>query len=134
MARTSRCECGQLNVTVDGGPSLYVLCACRDCQRRSGSAFYGAAWFEKTAVTSIEGRSSVYRRASDFDREVERHFCPDCGGTVYAYASVFPDRINVNAAGFEGNDLEPQAAVFMRSLPSWVTLSDQLRRHETQPF
>ena len=134
MERTSRCECGQLSITLRGDPALVVLCACRNCQRRSGSAFYGAAWFEKSMVMSIQGESTVYRRSSDFEREIERHFCPNCGSTVYAYVGVFPDRINVNWGGFEADDLDPDAVVFVRSLPSWLGLPEQLRRHETQPF
>jgi hypothetical protein len=109
-------------------------CNCRNCQRRSGAPFFMNAWFKKDQVVSIDGRSSIYRRGTDFDRELERHFCPDCGSQVYVYTNLFPNGIGLNAPGFEDEALSrPTFISYTRSQYSWVRFPEGIRSSETQP-
>ena len=81
--RVARCSCGKLRVECHGEPDMVAVCHCRSCQRRTGSAFGIAAFFERTAAT-IVGKTQTYARATDNGHSVEFHFCPACGSTVRA--------------------------------------------------
>ncbi|WP_349236418.1 GFA family protein [Bosea sp. UNC402CLCol] len=48
--REARCSCGQLRITCRGEPAIVALCHCRECQRRTGSAYGVAAFFAREAV------------------------------------------------------------------------------------
>ncbi|WP_449090106.1 MULTISPECIES: GFA family protein [unclassified Rhizobium] len=37
--RRARCASGQLSITTEGEPVKISACHCRECQRRTGSAF-----------------------------------------------------------------------------------------------
>ena len=82
MQRTARCQCGSLRAIATGQPRLINLCHCRACQRRTGSIFSVGAYFNKAQVR-FEGPSKAYTRRSDSGSEVRRHFCPECGSSVY---------------------------------------------------
>ena len=59
------------------------MCHCVDRQRRTGSLFGVAAFFERSAVTVANGRSKPFTRNSVIGKPVSFHFCPKCGSTVF---------------------------------------------------
>ncbi len=99
MTRIASCSCGQLQIRCDGKPKKVSLCHCLECQRRTGSTFGIAAFFD-TASTEIAGMSSTYRRVSDNGFPVTLHFCGACGSTVYWYPSRKPDAVAVAVGCF----------------------------------
>jgi hypothetical protein len=130
----TRCECGQLSVTVEGDPMVVAACNCRNCQRRSSAPFIMNAWFRKSQIVSIDGQSKTYHRTSDFGRTVERHFCPDCGTQIYVYTDLFRDGIGLNATGFEDESLRmPTYVAYTRSKFDWVRFPEGIPASETQP-
>ena len=80
--RQAHCSCGKLSLTCKGEPLSVSLCHCRACQRRTGSAFGVAAFFDADKVTPT-GPSTEYRRTGESGFELVHHFCPDCGATVW---------------------------------------------------
>lgn len=73
---TGGCLCGEVRITASGQPDRVGLCHCLDCRKHHGALFYAAAVFPEDAVT-VEGETRSYQG---------RHFCPDCGGSVFARA------------------------------------------------
>ncbi|MFZ5670846.1 MAG: GFA family protein [Pseudomonadota bacterium] len=80
--RTATCACGGLTATCEGEPDYVSLCSCRDCQRRTGSAFGLVAVYPRAAVT-IGGEAKRYSRVADSGNITAMSFCPTCGSTVY---------------------------------------------------
>jgi hypothetical protein len=72
------CLCGAVRVTASGRPNRVGLCHCMDCRKHHGALFFAAAIFPADAVT-IAGETREYE---------SRHFCPECGSSVFAR---FPD-------------------------------------------
>lgn len=94
------CTCGQLKVTVEGGPVRVSVCHCLACQRRTGSAFGVQARFRAEQVTVV-GDSREYIRLSDEDAEPRRfHFCDNCGATVFYDFGPGPDIIAIPVGAF----------------------------------
>ena len=50
MMRVARCHCGAVEAACEGEPRKVSLCHCRDCQRRTGSAFSVAVFYPKEQV------------------------------------------------------------------------------------
>ena len=99
--RTARCACGALSVTAVGQPIKVSACHCHACQRRTGSAFSVAVFYDRDRVT-LDGASKTFVRPGDSGQNVEFHFCPTCGVETYAFA--------------EGKDGTPMMAVNVNCL------------------
>src|SRR5215208_6858270 len=59
-ARSARCACGRVEVTVEGEPLQVYVCHCDFCQRRSGNVFIASAQFPEAQVVSITGETRCY--------------------------------------------------------------------------
>lgn len=121
-ARLATCACTRLAVRCVGEPALVSLCHCLECQKRTGSAFGIAAFFDRNAVT-IEGDARRYSRSSDGGFEVEFSFCPTCGTTVFWKPERRRDLIAVAVGCFADPAFPaPTKAVFAEHRHSWLPL------------
>jgi hypothetical protein len=124
--RTARCLCGALTATVRGAPASVYLCACRNCQTKSGSAFSYAAVFAADAA-NIDGAHRAFRYTGESGRWIENHFCPACGTAVFFISEGLPGTIGLAAGCFAGDGnpasdpaLIPQRLYWLTSKPDWV--------------
>ena len=118
--RTAQCSCGQLTVDCRGEPVSVSLCHCTECQRRTGST-YGIAAFFDVAGVEVSGRSRQFHRTSDEGQRVTFHFCPECGSTVFWTPSRLPDRIAVAVGNFSDPSFPaPEKDVFIEHRHHWV--------------
>jgi hypothetical protein len=97
--RIASCACGQLKIACHGDPQLVALCHCLDCQRRTGSTYGIAAFFERGKVEA-EGQASTFSRPSQGGHAVTFHFCPGCGSGVFWEPERKPDAIAVAVGCF----------------------------------
>lgn len=118
MKRTASCACGSLRVTCSGEPRKVSLCHCLACQKRTGSVFGIAAFFDRDAVT-VEGDARAYMRPSDSGHAVVFHFCPDCGSTVYWEPARMPDLVAVGSFADPAFPA-PTQAVYTEFRHPWV--------------
>ena len=93
-SRTASCRCGQLTATVTGEPVRVSVCHCRNCQKRSGSAFAAQARWPRDR-TGIAGESKTFVKVADSGNKASFHFCPECGSDVYyEIDGKFDDKFN----------------------------------------
>lgn len=120
--REARCSCGGLRVTCRGEPASVALCHCRECQRRTGSAYGVAAFFPREAVV-VSGAYADYGRPADSGYRVLHHFCPACGSTVFWEPSRKPEMVAVAIGAFADPDFPgPSKAVFEQHRLPWATV------------
>lgn len=118
--RLARCACGQLRVRCDGEPATVSLCHCRECQRRTGSTYGIAAFYEPDRI-GIIGESTVYSRKGDSGFSVRFHFCPACGSTLFWYPERVPGVVAVAVGGFADPAFPPpEKAVYGQHRHPWV--------------
>ena len=100
------------------------VCYCTNCKRRTGSAFGISAYFDREAVVRQDGVTSVYAfHHSGQDHDRRRHFCSQCGTTLYWYISTLPDKIGIAGGCFAEQGLEePTYSVADRKREPWVTV------------
>ena len=128
MSRTARCSCGQLSLQAEGEPVLNALCHCDDCRRRTGSAFGWSAYFLEAQVVARSGRA--IDRSLPVSEPQHRHFCPDCGTTLWWTVATAPGLIGVSAGTFEAGSLgEPIASYRDGQSCEWLTLPETWVRY-----
>ncbi|MBY3068274.1 GFA family protein [Rhizobium laguerreae] len=122
MARLASCVCGALRATCVGEPRKVSLCHCLACQRRTGSTYGVAAFFDRQNV-QVDGQRTSYSRQSDGGLPVTFHFCPLCGSTVYWEPQRLPDLIAVGLGSFADPDFPaPTQAVYDEHRHPWVNI------------
>jgi len=119
--RRAACSCGLLYLICEGEPVRISMCHCLECQRRTGAVFGNQAWFDRQQISSISGRSTQFKRASDTGKSVTFQFCPVCGSTVYWEAEGFPGLIAVAVGSFADPAFPaPKHSVWERRRHHWV--------------
>ena len=110
------------------------MCHCADCQRRSGSPFSVAAFFERGAVSVLSGEAKTFTRDSASGNPVTFHFCPVCGSSVFWEPRRMPHLIGVAVGAFADPKFpQPEQSVWTDDKHAWLTLPDEMRQFAALP-
>ena len=110
------------------------MCHCLDCQRRTGSLFSIAAFFERSAVNVVDGGSKTFTRDSLVGKLVTFHFCPECGSTVFWEPERRPELIGIAVGAFGDPSFpQPEQSVFTDHKHAWLGLPDEMRVFAMMP-
>ena len=101
-----------------------MVCHCRFCQRRLGTAFAFLAYFEHERVAITQGRlTTCEHRSDESGRWLRMQFCPVCGTTICHTAEVRPDLTGIAAGTFDAPDwFTIDRHVWTRSARPWVAI------------
>lgn len=118
------CICGAVRYRARGSPAVSMVCHCRFCQRRLGSAFATIAYFNEENVELAQGQVSEYEHRSDESgRWLRMQFCPRCGTTVTHAAEVRPGMKAVAIGTLDDPDaLGIERHIWVRSKRPWVSI------------
>jgi len=131
--RIASCHCGALSVACSGEPRKVSLCHCQQCQRRTGSAFSVAVFYERARV-AVRGEAASYVRPSASGFAVDFRFCPACGSNLFWYPARMPALVGVAYGGFADPDFAiPDQAVWAGEGHRWVNLPDHVVSFEGNP-
>lgn len=126
MTRVARCCCGAVAVTVEGDPALQGICHCKNCKRRTGTAFGWSSYFKASQVIGTTGETKCYR--IDGPHRQERFFCATCGTTLHWRTSAFEGLVGIAGGCFVEDPLpEPKVTVSNQGLCAWLTLPEDWR-------
>jgi hypothetical protein len=78
----AHCNCGSLRAATVGEPITVATCFCKECPRRTGSAF-GISTYWMQSNVELSGSVTGYVREGQEGRKVTYYFCPNCGSSVY---------------------------------------------------
>lgn len=124
MTRTANCCCGQCSIEVEGEPALNAICHCRNCKRRTGSAFGWSSYFADAQVRRKSGKFELYRIRD----EQQRWFCPQCGTTLFWQSIHFPAQTGIAGGCFADFPLpSPAMTVSNEDRCGWVNLPSHWR-------
>ena len=127
MLRMARCHCGDLELACEGEPRRVSMCHCEDCQRRTGSAFSVAVFFDRDKVRRVRGAPRQYERPSASGHAVVFHFCPRCGANTHWAPARMPDLIGLALGAFaDPNFAAPQQSVWTHAKHAWLILPEGL--------
>lgn len=132
--RVAQCACHNLPITLKGEPVVVSSCNCTDCQRRTGSVFGVAAYFNETSLVAQTGDSKVFERKADSDGTVSMHFCPDCGTTVYWHLTMYPEHLGVAVGCFADPSFPaPERTVWASRKHHWVVFPPSMKVYSETP-
>jgi len=104
MKREGGCLCGGVRFSAGSEPLRASACHCRNCQRRTGSAFGIGAYFREADV-ELHGELKTYEyRSDESGRWLRTQFCPACGTTVTWTAEAFPGIRALAGGAFDDPD------------------------------
>ena len=93
---------------------MHGVCHCDNCKRRTGSAFGISAYFDRSAVVSMSGSTTIYAfHHATQNHDQQHHFCSRCGTTLYGSISTIPDKIGVAGGCFAKVKLSSQRPLLM---------------------
>ena len=75
--RSGGCLCGRVRIEARGAPLRVGLCHCLACRKQTGGPFLAFAVWRRSDVT-IAGETRSWLGPT-----VRRHFCPECGSSLY---------------------------------------------------
>lgn len=129
------CVCGGVRYRTSGAPKRVSACACRWCQKRTGSALGISVYFEESNVEILQGTLKSYLLVSDAGRRIESEFCETCGTTVTWTLEFLPGHRGLAGGTFDQPtfwyDLE--RFVFARSKPDWLTIPEGIEVCQAMP-
>jgi hypothetical protein len=132
--RPARCHCERLELVCQGASRKISMCHCLECQRRTGSAFSVAAFYERDLVKVVKGSTRSYQRESTSGFPVTFHFCENCGSNVYWEPARLPHLIGVALGAFADPSFSsPQQSVWTKDKHSWLILPAGMPQFETSP-
>lgn len=118
--REARCACGALSARAEGDPVRLSVCHCRDCKRRTGSAFSWNATYAADRV-GLSGAFKTFTRGSDDGFWVRHNFCAECGVTICYEIERRPNMISIPAGAFADPDLPaPGIEVYEERRCPWL--------------
>ena len=128
---SAHCDCGATTLRAKGRIISMFQCACDNCQRVTGSGHSSVVLLPADAV-SVTGATKSHARPADSGATFTRHFCPECGTTIYAQSSRAPAFKILPVGLFSGqNDwFMPNQLIFNRSHRDWDLVAEHLPRYE----
>ncbi|MBP6724835.1 MAG: GFA family protein [Halioglobus sp.] len=133
MKATGGCQCEGIRYMLDGEPLLTYACHCRDCQRRTGSAFSEGILIYAEHI-AIEGELRAWQRVSDAGIEKVRHSCASCGNIIHGTAQNMPGLMLLQAGTLDDtSSVHPEVHLWLRSAQPWVLLPPGIPSWNTQP-
>ena len=131
------CVCGAVRYrTSDAAPKRVSACACRWCQKRTGSAFGLSVYFDESDVEFLQSSLRTYKLTSDTGRSVESAFCEVCGSTVTFVLELRPEWRGIAGGTFDQPTFwyNVETFIFARSKPEWLPIPEGLEVHKTAPY
>lgn len=106
-------------------------CACRNCQKVSGSGHSSVVLLPVEAVRVV-GATKSHVRSADSGATFTRHFCPECGTTVYAESSRAPAFriLPVGLFAAENDWFAPNQLIFARAHQHWDLVDGAMPHHQ----
>ena len=122
----AECCCGQCRIEISGEPEIHGVCHCKNCRKRTGSAFGISTYFSKAQIIAQQGNLNVYSlHNKEQNHDQERFFCANCGTTLYWLISTMPDKIGIAGGCFIDPPLKsPSYSVNDNQRIQWLTLPE----------
>ncbi len=120
------CACGAIRYEIDAEPMMAGHCACRDCQRMTGTGHASMMMFPLAAM-KITGTPRFHDLRADSGNTASRGFCPNCGSFVMGKNSGM-DGVRAIAVGSldDPSAFRPQFIVFASRCHAWDRIDPAL--------
>ena len=131
--KTGCCQCGAIKYQLESEPLMTYACHCKDCQKRTGSAFSMGVIFP-TESLDLSGELTAWDRISDDGNANTRYSCSQCGNVIYGASTASPQAIKLQAGTLDDTqNVKPDVHIWAESAQAWVNIPSEDLRYDTQP-
>jgi len=128
------CACGAIRFTLSAEPLFVGHCHCKDCQKMTGAHMATVAGIPADAFTVNQGQAKVYDTIGDSGSKVHRHFCGNCGSTLYSTGDSMPGVVFVEAGALDdASGWKPGMHIYTRSAQPWANIPADMPSFPTMP-
>ena len=133
--RVAKCHCGEIEITCHGEPGPVIMCHCELCQRRTGSLFSIAVWFDRDSV-EIAGTTKEYTRTTgDAGLPFTFNICPECGTSIWWFAArpggPLQDKVGIAGGCFADTELPPPTvSIYEKHMHDWAAPPTPIESHD----
>jgi hypothetical protein len=126
------CLCGAVRYRLRGQPKWALVCHCRYCQRRLGTAFATIGYYDDAAIVSFDGAQTEHpHRSDESGRLLTMGFCTTCGTTVTTRLERRPGMVGIALGTLDEPDRVPIGHhIWLRSKRPWVAAPPDVLSHE----
>ncbi len=126
------CLCGDIRYRASGQPVRVLVCHCRFCQRRTGTAFGIETIFSKEKVEFTGIARVTYQTSSkESGRWIKLDFCSRCGTNVGALVEHGPAHYVISGGTLDDpNWFDVSMHILTQSMVPWMVLSESCERHD----
>lgn len=131
--QSGSCQCGAVEFGLKSEKVISWICHCRQCQKKTASAF-GISVPVKRAAFELRGTLSSHEYVADRGVTYTCWSCPVCGTRMYH--DVTPNSEYITLQGGALDDawaLEPLAHVWTSRKHDWLPIPPEVEQFETQP-
>lgn len=121
------CLCGGIRYQYEGeiGPANY--CHCEDCRRSTGSAFNIGVRVAGSGFRILQGKPKGFTKSGDRGNALTRHFCPECGSSLYTSSPRHPVFMYIKAGTLDNPSIvKPSHQIWVQSKVPWATIEPAL--------
>ena len=131
MIHEGGCLCSAVRYRVKNEPVRASVCHCRNCQRRTGSAFGIGAYFRDEDVEFSGELTSYEYRSDETGRWLRTQFCARCGTTLTWTAEALPGMRAIAGGSFDDPDwLKIDRHGWTRSRHKWFVFPPEVQLFE----
>lgn len=129
---TATCLCGEVSYAIEGPLRHALHCHCNTCRKAHAAAFRSRASARSEDVRWIRGEQ--WLRDFESSPGVRRAFCTRCGSPMITRGEALGNAVGIPLGILDLDPgIRPSMHVFVRSMVTWIDLSDGLPRFETIP-
>ncbi len=126
-SQTGRCLCGAVRYRFSGEILWRAHCHCESCRRNTGSPVTTFFAVRKQGFAFEGDEPAAYASSPG----VVRRFCRTCGTPMSYEYSAKPDEIHLYAVSLDNSaSFAPERHDFWNERVPWLTVSDDLQKHE----
>lgn len=114
------CICGTIRYRLSE-PQIVLMCHCKNCQQRTGSAFNLSMLVLRRHFQVTEGDTITRELPGGSGALHRQHFCPDCMVRTHTEMLAHPDIINVRAGTLDDPSIaRPIAQIWTSLAQPWA--------------
>ena len=128
---TGGCLCGAIRYAIDTQVTGLRACHCRNCQKHSGTGGTVNAVVPTDKFKITRGATKKYQdSATQSGRTLSRHFCAECGSSIYGQRNPDPGFVVVRAGSLDDSGaMRITGHIWTATAPGWTQIDSGVECH-----
>ena len=128
---TGGCLCGAIRYTLNASVTGLRACHCKNCQKHSGTGGTVNAVVPTDKFKITKGTTKNYQdSATQSGRTLSRHFCAECGSSIYSQRIPDPGFLVVRAGSLDDSSgMKITGNIWTATAPPWAYIDPATECH-----